>query len=123
MDYLYLKWLDYRTNKKYLIGALFRDKQKQKYYFKLSESHVKKAIEEKAFPKAMLPFVEYDRIYESDEIFSIFKIRLPKIEKYSKEELQELLKDLDMKEFDEFEYLEKTQGRIYTDNFIVEREK
>ena len=30
MEYLYLKWLDYKTNKKYLIGALFRDKEKEK---------------------------------------------------------------------------------------------
>ena len=30
MEYLYLKWIDYRTDKKYLIGALFRDKEKGK---------------------------------------------------------------------------------------------
>ena len=29
MEYLYLKWIDYRTDKKYLIGALFRDKEKR----------------------------------------------------------------------------------------------
>ena len=34
MEYLYLKWIDYKTDKKYLIGALFRDKEKGKYYFK-----------------------------------------------------------------------------------------
>ena len=48
MEYLYLKWIDYRTNKKYLIGALFRDKEKGKYYFKMSRKHVEKAIQEKA---------------------------------------------------------------------------
>ena len=46
MEYLYLKWIDYKTDKKHLIGALFRDKEKGKYYFKLSKSHVEKALKE-----------------------------------------------------------------------------
>ena len=54
MEYLYLKWIDYKTNKKYLIGALFRDKEKRKYYFKMSRRHVEKAIKEKAISKALL---------------------------------------------------------------------
>lgn len=123
MEYLYLKWYDQNNNKKYLIGALFRDKEKGKYYFKLSKNHVEKAINEKAFSKAILPFSDFDRIYESEEIFAIFKIRIPKIEEYSKDELQELLDSLDMKEYDEFEYLRKTKGILMTDKFIVEEEK
>lgn len=118
MEYLYLKWKDYKTNKKYLIGALF--KQNGKYYFKISKAHVKKAIDKKVFSKAILPFSDYDKIYESDEIFEIFKIRLPKIEKYSKEELEDLLRDLGMDKFDEFEYLRKTKGLLMTDKFIIE---
>ena len=123
MEYLYLKWIDYRTDKKYLIGALFRDKEKGKYYFRLSKSHVEKALKEKAISEIILPFSDYERIYESDTIFAIFKIRLPKLEKYSEEELEELLKDLDMKEYDDFEYLRKTKGMLETDNFVVEEEK
>ena len=123
MEYLYLKWIDYKTNKKYLIGALFRDKEKGKYYFKLSRAHVEKALKEKAISEVILPFSDYDRIYESDEIFAIFKIRLPKLDRFSEEELQEFLKDLGMKEYDEFEYLRKTKGVLLTDKFIVEEEK
>ena len=123
MEYLYLKWIDYKTNKKYLIGALFRDKVNGKYYFKLSKLHIEKALNEKAISEIILPFSDYERIYESDTIFAIFKIRLPKIEKYSEEELEELLKDLDMKEYDDFEYLRKTKGMRETDNFVVEEEK
>lgn len=123
MEYLYLKWIDYKTNKKYLIGALFRDKEKGKYYFKLSKAHIEKALNEKVFSKAILPFSDYDKIYESDEIFAIFKIRLPKIEEYSKEEIDELLEDLEMNEYDEFEYLRKTKGILMTDKFIIEEEK
>lgn len=123
MEYLYLKWIDYKTNKKYLIGALFRDKEKNKYYFKLSQNHIEKALEENVISKQMLPFSDFDKIYESDEIFAIFKIRLPKIEKFSNEELKILLEDLEIKEYDEFEYLRKTNGILMTDNFIVEEEK
>ena len=119
MDYLYLKWRDYTTNKKYLIGALFRDKEKGKYYFKLSKKHIEKAISEGIYNKAILPFSDYNQIYESDEIFAIFKIRLPKIEQYTEEEFKELLEDLEMKEYDEFEYLAKTKGELITDKFVV----
>ena len=123
MEYLYLKWIDYKTNKKYLIGALFRDKEKRKYYFKMSRRHVEKAIKEKAISKALLPFYDLDKIYESDEIFAIFKVRLPKIEKFSEDELKDFLKDLNMEEYDEFEYLRKTKGKLVTDKFILEEEK
>ena len=123
MDYLYLKWNDFDTNKKYLLGALFKDKENKKYYFKFSKNHIEKALKEKIFSKAILPFTDYDKIYESNEIFAIFKIRLPKIENFSDEELKDLLDDLDMTEFDDFEYLRKTNGILMTDNFIVEKEK
>ena len=123
MEYLYLKWFDYKTNKKYLIGALFRDKETVKYYFKSSRAHIEKAIKDGIYSSAILPFSDLDKIYESDKIFAIFKIRLPKIEKYSKEELDELLKDLDMEEYDEFEYLRRTKGILLTDKFVVEEEK
>lgn len=123
MEYLYLKWIDYKTNKKYLIGALFRDKEKGKYYFKLSKQHVELALKHNVISEALLPFSDYNKIYESDEIFAVFRIRLPKIEKYSKEELLELLEDLDMKEYDDFEYLRRTKGILLTDKFIIEEEK
>lgn len=123
MEYLYLKWIDNETNKKYLIGALFRDKEKSKYYFKLSKAHVEKFLKECNISKQILPFSDYDKIYEDTEIFAIFRIRLPKIELFSEEELELFLEDLDMKEYDEFEYLKKTKGVLMTDNFIVEEEK
>ena len=122
MEHLYLKWNDYKTNSKYLIGALFRDKEKGKYYFKLSKAHIENAVEKGIISRALLPFSDFNKIYESDNLFSIFRIRIPKLERYSSDELKELLVDLDMKEFDEFEYLKKTKGILMTDNFIIEEE-
>lgn len=123
MEYLYLKWFDYETNKKHLIGALIRDKQNKKYYFKLNQLYLETAIKEKNISKQILPFSDLDKIYESDEIFAIFKVRLPKIERFSEEELNDLLEELEMKEYDEFEYLRKTNGKLMTDNYIIEEEK
>ena len=81
------------------------------------------AIQEKVISEALLPFYDLDKIYESDEIFAIFKVRLPKIETYSQEEMKELLEDLEMDEYDEFEYLRKTKGMLVTDKYILEEEK
>ena len=107
--------LNSSTQKCTFIGIIF--------YFKLSKNHIEKALNESIYSKAILPFSDYDKIYESDEMFEIFKIRLPKIESYSKEEMDTLLEDLEMKEYDDFEYLRKTKGILMTDKFVIEEEK
>ncbi len=120
MDILYLKWKSPENGEKYIIGALCR--KDGKYYFKLSKEHIQNAIEH-GFSVITLPFTDFDKIYESDELFSIFKIRIPKFDEYDEDEKEELLKELGIKEFDEMVYLEKTKGELFTDHFIVEKEK
>ncbi|MBO5397888.1 MAG: hypothetical protein J6A36_03030 [Clostridia bacterium] len=122
MENLYLKWQDYKTNNKYVIGALCRDKENNKYYFKLNEDYVKKA-EECGFVLATLPFSDFNKIYESDTLFPFFKIRIPKIEKMDEDDIKDLLEEFDMKEFDEFEFLRKTKGHVMIDNFILEEDR
>jgi hypothetical protein len=122
MENLYLKWIDYKTNKKYIIGALCFDRAKHKYYFKINRASIKKA-EEHGFSMAFLPFPDKEDIIESDTLFAFFKVRVPKIEKMSDETIKEMLDDYGMKEFDEFEYLKKTKGDILIDDFILEEEK
>lgn len=122
MENLYLKWQDYKTNKKYVIGALCRDKENNKYYLKLNEEYIKKA-EENGFVMATLPFSDVNKIYESDVLFPFFKVRIPKIERMDEDDLKELLEEFDMKEFDEFEFLKKTKGEVMTDNFILEEDR
>ena len=122
MENLYLKWIDYKTNIKYVIGALCRDKENNKYYFKLSNYYLEKAIAA-GFSLAVLPFSDINKIYESDTLFPLFSIRVPKISTYGEEELNELLEEYDMTEFDEFEYLKKTRGELMTDYFILEEER
>lgn len=123
MENLYLKWQDYKTGNKLIIGALCRDKEKNKYYFKLNENYMKKAEEQSEFSPAMVPFSDVNRIYESNQLFPFFKIRVPKVEKMDEEDIKDLLEEFQMKEFDEFEFLKKSKGDIITDNFILEEEK
>lgn len=122
METLYLKWVDYKTNQKYVIGALCKDRKNNKYYFKLSEDYMSKA-KEVGFSSATLPFTDVNKIYESDILFPLFRIRIPKIENYDEEDLEVLLQEYDMKEFDEFEFLRKTKGELMTDYFILEEER
>lgn len=119
MDYLYLKWFDIKTNKKYVIGALY--KKDNKYYFKLVKGYSKIA-KKINFPSNTIPFNNENKIYESKNLFSIFKIRLPDITKYTEEEFKELLKEYNLKDYDEFKLLEITKGMLRDDNFIVEGE-
>ena len=122
MENLYLKWVDYKTGKKYIVGALCFDREKHKYYFKINRDLVKKA-EEHGFNMAFLPFPDKEDIIESDTLFAFFKIRVPKVEKMDEDTIQEILDKYDMKEFDEFEYLKKTKGDILVDDFVLEEEK
>ena len=122
MENLYFKWINYKSNKKYVIGALCRDKENSKYYFKLSENFLKRA-EEAGFSTATIPFSDPNKIYESDTLFPIFRIRVPNISNFDEEELEDLLLEVGLEEFDEFEFLKKTKGILATDHFILEEER
>ncbi len=122
LECLYLKWQDYKTGQKYFLGTLYRDKEHGKYYFKLSAEGVEKA-KEAGFSTAALIFDDVNRVYESDVLFSVFRTRAPRVEKINPEILWEILNEFNMKEYDEFEYLKITHGRMITDHFLVEEEK
>lgn len=119
MEYLYLKWISPKTGQKHIIGALCV--KNGKYYFKLVKGYTK-IKEEIEFPSNAIPFYDENKIYESKELFSIFKIRLPDIKKYSESEMKELLEEYKLETYDEFEMLKLTSGRLRLDNFIVEGE-
>ena len=103
-------------------SALCRDKENNKYYFKLNENYIKKA-KECGFAVATLPFSNVNKIYESDVLFPFFRIRVPKVEKMDEDDIKELLEEYDMEVFDEFEFLKKSKGEIMTDHFILEEDK
>lgn len=119
MEYLYLKWISNKTVNKHVIGALCR--KDWKYYFKLVKdySRLKEKIE---FPSNIIPFSDENRIYESNILFAIFRIRLPDITRYSESELNKLLEQYKLDTYDEFKMLKATSGKLRLDNFIVEGE-
>ncbi len=120
MEVLYFKWECPTNDEKYIIGALC--KKDNKYYFKLSKNHVEEA-EKNGFSMFTIPFTDFDKIYESDTLFSIFKVRIPNLKTYDEDEMKFLLEDLGLDHFDEMKYLEKTKGKLLTDHFILEKEK
>lgn len=121
MESLYLKWKDYVNGSEYYLGALIRDRKNDMYYFKIDDKEINKAVMV-GFNIASLPFMP-NKIYKGKVLFSFFKIRVPKIEELSEEQLEKILNKYNMTEFDEFDYLRKTKGKIMTDSFILEEKK
>lgn len=122
MDFLYLKWIDNDTNEKYVLGALCRDKVNNVYYFKLNEDYVNKA-KKCGISTAALPFDDVNKIYESRLLFPLFRARVPDIESFDDESIDELLSEYNMDEYDEFEFLRRTKGISNSDNFVLEEER
>lgn len=118
-DFLYLKWYDYKTEKKYILGILY--KKNDMYYFKLSDFQYDEAI--KNGYSGILPFTKKGEIYSSKSLFNVFKKRLPNIENLTKEQQKIILDEYGMKEYSEFEYLKKSKGVVATDNLILEDNK
>ena len=116
MDILYLKWQDYKTQKKYIIGALGKDEEM--YYFKLNKKGLNEAIAH-GFNN-IIQFQDTEELYKSKVLFAMFKSRLPNIKDSSSEQLQEFLKEYNMKEYNEFEILKQTKGILVTDYFSLE---
>lgn len=118
-EHLYLKWQNNKTGKKYFLGTLYRDKEHDKYYFKLSAEGVETAVAN-GFSTAALIYDDVNRVYESNGLPALFRTRVPRKEKISKETQELLKKECNMQEYDEFEYLKITHGEIMTDHFIVD---
>ena len=119
MDTLQLKWVDYKTQNKYPIGTLSRDKENHKYYCQLEEKWINDAVEV-GFSTATLPFSDVNKIYESEVLFPFFRRRVPNIENFDEDDLEILLEEVGLEEFDEFEFFRKTKGESPTDYFILE---
>ncbi len=112
---LNLYWKDNKQNE-YMLGKLY--KENGKYHFEINEEELKKATHKGCFGIGELNLL--DKHYESDTLFSFFKRRIPS---KNNEHIEEILKELDMKEYDEMELLEKTNGILYTDRYYLKKEE
>ena len=108
-DILYLVWTDSNDNK-YKVAELY--KEGGKFYFKYILENVKKA-ESNGF-KLLVSFPNITATYENLELFPVFSTRLPD---RRRPEIQKILDTYDMTEYDEFELLKRSTGKLPTDNY------
>lgn len=107
-NYLYLIWKDPVSRRNFTIGKLSKV---EKFTFEYCEDY--KEAEKfgwerlKAFPE--------DRKYESDIIFPVFSSRLPD---KKRRDIAKILEKYGLIEFDEFELLRKSEGRLPIDTYL-----
>ena len=111
---LNLFWKDNNDNK-YMLGKLY--KSEQKYCFEVEEEQLKKAISKGCFGIGELNLL-YSK-HESDTLFSFFKRRIPSKDNPN---IEEIMKQLNIKEYDEMKLLEKTKGVLNTDRYFLEKQ-
>jgi len=92
------------------VGELSR--RSGKYYFKYDIDGVKKAEAHGFSPLPYLPRIDAE--YFREELFRSFSERL---HWHGKKDVTSILKEYDLEEYDAFELLKKSGGKISTDSF------
>ena len=109
---LKLFWKDI-SEKKYMLGILsFEEHQ---YSFEINEEGLKEAIKHGCFGIGEFDLLK--KTYISNSLFPFFKNRIP-FENHIA--IDEILEELDMKEYNEMELLKKTKGILNTDRYYLE---
>lgn len=111
-EILWLVWK--KEDKTFKVGELHR--RRGKYYFKYDVKGVERASE---YNFRLLPYLpKVDAEYFREELFRSFAERIPSKEKRN---IDEVLRQHDVEEYDEFELLKKTGGKSEYDNleFVV----
>ena len=106
-NFLYLIWKDPESRRNFTVGKLSKGKS---YTFEYCEEY-ERALEAgwdflKAFPE--------DRKYESPTLFAAFESRLPDSKRRG---IEDILKNYGLTEFDGFELLRKSTGRLPIDTY------
>lgn len=108
---LKLKWRDFENNV-YFLGELTRDDSK--YYFRVNEEGVKNATDNGCFGIGILDLT--NKFHVSEELFTFFKHRIPPRDRM---DIEEILNEYGLKEYDEMELLRVTKGMLMTDNYFL----
>lgn len=111
---LKLYWKDVNQNV-YMLGKLYRENEK--YCFDINESELKNATHHGCFGIGELNLLYAKHV--SDRLFDFFKRRIPKKDN---PDIEEILKELEIKEYNEMEILAKTKGILSTDRYYLEQE-
>ncbi len=106
--FLYLVWKDPQTRRNFIVGKLTKGKKYTFEYFGdvgKAESHAWSKLE--AFP-------EEEKLYENDVMFPVFSSRLPD---KKRKDIDKILEKYGLSDFDEFELLRKSEGRLPIDTY------
>ena len=110
---LTLFWKDL-NGKSYILGYLY--KENDKFCFDIVEKEeLKKATRAGCFGIGELNLF-YNK-HKSDTLFSFFKRRIPSKDHV---EIDKILEELGLQEYDEMEILRKTKGVLSTDRYYLE---
>lgn len=106
-SYLYLIWKDPQTRRNFTVGKLCRG---EKYTFEYCDE----ADEAVACGWNKLDAFSGKQVYQSDNLFPVFSSRLPD---RKRRDIAKILEKYGLSEFDEFELLRKSQGRLPIDTY------
>ena len=109
---LKLYWTDALENK-YMLGILYYEDSK--YYFEINDEGLKDAINHGCFGIGELNLA-YNK-HSSDKLFQFFERRIPSKDNT---DIEKILEELDIKEYNEMELLKKTKGILNTDRYYLE---
>ena len=109
---LNLYWKDNNRNI-YMLGTLYRNDGK--YYFDINEDGLKKATHHGCFGIGEINLLYNNHV--SDKLFHFFKRRIPSEDSVN---IEEILEEFNMNEYDEMELLKKTKGVLQTDRYFLE---
>ena len=109
-DLVYLVWKDVKTGNKYKVAKLY--KENGTFYFKYILENVKEA--QKNGFELLIAFPQINATYENPHLFAVFSARLPD---KKRPEIEKILKEYNMTEYDEFELLKRSGAKLPTDNY------
>lgn len=95
------------------LGVL--EKNNNQYIFKINQDELKLAIKQGCVGIGNFDLLKEE--YVSDNLFSFFKNRIPDENNLN---INEILNEFDMNEYDEMKLLKYTAGELQTDNYYVE---
>ena len=109
-DLVYLVWKDVNTGNKYKVGMLY--KENNMFYFRYVLENLKEA--EKHGFHLLISFPNFNAIYFCPHLFANFASRLPD---RNRPEIKKILKEYGMTEYDEFELLKRSGGKLPIDDY------
>ncbi len=106
-NFLYLIWKDPITRKNFVVGKLTKN---GKYQFQYCEDFGKA----ETYGWSKLEVFTGENVYESDVLFPVFASRLPD---RKRRDINKILEKYGLSEYDEFELLRKSEGRLPIDTY------